>query len=296
MSQKPSNNPELLDKLRNLARKATEPYLALPETKAILLIGSSAYGIVDSFSDLDIALYYDNLPSQKALDSARAANGVESLNWALGDRDEGGWIESYNLHGIECQFAHSTLECWEKEAASVLEGLDVNSPIQKALSGVLAGITLFGAETIESLQKRAAEYPYALGVAMVSRYLAFQPLWLTQERLKVRDAILWQQQALVEGAQNILGVLAGLNHLYYSTFQFKRMSFFVEEMKIKPVDLNSKLRSMIQDGPASIGLYKDLVAEVVGLVERQMPEVETAAIRARLSKTEQPWDPDQLAV
>ena len=282
-------NLELVTYLRGLVARVCEPYKAMPETRAILSIGSVAYGIVDRFSDIDIAIYYEDLPSDAELKAAMVLNGCESVEWSIGDRSEGGLIESYKVHGVECQFAHSTIEAWERDVNTVLVQFDVETPMQKALSGVLAGMPIYGSELIERFKSRVAEYPPALGLAMVKKHLAFQPLWLISERLKVRDGLLWKQHALVEGGQNMLGVLAGVNGLYYSTFQFKRMGDFIQQMQCKPDQLYERITAMFEEPEQAIEIYQGLVSDVVEIVEARLPEVDTAAIRGRLGRTEQEW-------
>jgi hypothetical protein len=80
-------------------------------------------------------------------------------------------------------------------------------------------------------------------------------------------------------------VLAGLNRLYYSTFQFKRMRRFVAAMGIAPAALADRIEAMLVAEPAAaIAALERLVGEVVDLVERHMPEADTAAVRRALAR------------
>lgn len=277
--------------LRALTRRACVPYLRVPGIRAILSIGSAAEGCADRFSDVDVALYYDHLPSQAEFDAAMRANRASERNWGVFQPEQGQAIESYPVCGVECQFAHSTLEAWEREMDSVLVRHEVKSPVQKALSGVLAGEPLYGADLLREYRSRVADYPEELAAAMVREYLSFPPLWLLESRLESRDAQLWTQESLVQGVQNLLGVLAGLNRLYYSTFQFKRMAKFVDAMAIRPPDLYYRI-GRIFDSDSPLVRYKSLVEDTVGLVEVHMPEVDLGAVRASLRGRERPWEPD----
>jgi len=279
----------LLSYMRGVVARVTDPYRALPQTKAILSIGSVSYGVVDTYSDIDLALYYNELPSDEQLREAMLANGVSELKWKLGDRSSGGLIEAYLVDGIECQLAHSTLDTWHKYADTVLVDLDVKSPIQKMLSGILDGTPICGVEIVESLRERARNYPDALGKAMVEKHLSFQPIWVLEDRLSVRDATLWKQAAVVEGAQNLLAVLAGLNRLYFSTFQFKLARKFIDSMALKPDELYVRVETMLTDIRKGPGLLRDLVSETVRLIEAHMPEVDTTAVRALLGKVDSQW-------
>ncbi|HWD37562.1 MAG TPA: hypothetical protein VG944_01825 [Fimbriimonas sp.] len=139
------------------------------------------------------------------------------------------------------------------------------------------------------IAKGLRAYPESLGLEMVRKHLAFQPLWAFEARLKERDGLLWRQQALVEGAQNLLGVLAGVNHLYYSTFQFKRMGDFISQMEHKPRQLYERLTAMLSGSEAASVIFHELVEEVADLAERRMPDVDLTTVRRQLARVERSW-------
>ncbi|MBD0345643.1 MAG: nucleotidyltransferase domain-containing protein, partial [Coleofasciculus sp. Co-bin14] len=216
--------------LLELAKRNVKAYIANPKTKAVMLTGSVAEGLCDEYSDCDVMLYYDELPSEEELSFARQQNEGAELIEILGDRQEGAFGESFLMNGIEFQFAHATIAQWEKEISSVLEEFGVQSPIIKAMTGTLIGIPLYGEPLIQQWKAKVANYPEGLAQAMVEYYLKFPAVWGMQEKLAKRDTTLWYHQMLVQSAQNLLGVLSGLNRLYYSTFQLKRMSRLIEQM------------------------------------------------------------------
>ncbi len=280
--------------LVNLARRVVRPYTALPQCQAVLLAGSSAEGLSDYYSDIDMSIFYSALPAEDTLRAIRLGNNGSERILNLGDRAEGGFIESYLVDGVEVQLGHITVDAWAQELAVVLEQLDVASPLQKALDGTRYGLALYGAELVAAWKAQVANYPDALAEAMVRHYLRFFPLWLAYERLRTRDALLWRYQGLVEAAQNVLGVLAGLNRVYYSTFQFKRMRHFLAMLSITPPNLAARIEGLfsLDPQPASLAL-EALVSDVVDLVEQHMPQIDTSAVRARLGQRLQPWTPTE---
>ncbi|MBE9101592.1 hypothetical protein [Vacuolonema iberomarrocanum] len=280
--------------LLDLAKRNVQAYIANPKTKAAMVAGSVAEGLCDEYSDCDMSIYYDELPSEDELQLARRQNHGSERLWVLGDRKEGGFAESYLVNGVECQFGHVTIAQWEQDISNILEQFDVQTPLMKALSGTLTGIPLYGDSLIHRWKARIANYPDGLAQAMVEHYLTFVPIWGIQEKLTRRDATLWYAQVLVESAQNILGVLSGLNHLYYSTFQFKRMHAFVEQMKIVPENLGDRLESLFHtDAPAAVVQLEALVRETIELVELHMPQVDTSFTKQRLGWRQQPWEFDE---
>lgn len=275
--------------LIDLAKRILPPYLALPQVRAALLTGSAALGLSDRYSDIDMMIYYDALPNDDELVAARLHNGGEEI-WRVENRAEGELMESYRVQGVECQIAHSTIAAWARDMAIVLEQHDVNTPLHKALSGTLEGLALHGAELIATWQAKIANYPPALAQAMVEQHLQFFPLWNLYEPLAARDTVLWRYQILTEAAYNLLAILAGLNRLYFTSFQFKRLHHFAAQMAIQPANFAARLDRLFSAPPAESTLeLKSLVGETLDLVAQHMPQVEVASVKQRLDRSRPPW-------
>ncbi|HEY9711629.1 MAG TPA: hypothetical protein V6D48_25700 [Oculatellaceae cyanobacterium] len=278
--------------LLELVKRNLKAYIANPKTKAAMITGSVAEGLCDEYSDCDVMLYYDELPSEQELNLARQQNQGSELIEILGDRQEGAFGETFLFNGVECQFAHATIAQWEKEISIILEEFDVQSPIMKGMSGILISIPLYGETLIQQWKAKVANYPDRLAQTMVEHYLKFFPIWGMQEKLARRDTTLWYYQILVEEAQNLLGVLSGLNRLYYSTFQFKRMGKFIEQMSIAPTNLTSRLESLFRAEPyVAANQIEQLVQETLALVDTYMPQVDTSSVRRKVGWRQQPWQP-----
>ncbi len=274
-----------------LTKQNVQVYLTLPTVKAALIAGSVAEGKADQFSDIDLMIYYDELPSEQALTLARQHNQGSERTGLLGDRDRGSFCEIYLIDGVQFQVAHTLVSFWEMEMATIIEQLDVTSPIQKAFSGILNCVPLFGDELINKWQAMISPYPEPFAEAMVKHYLQFFPVWSVSERVLTRDATVWFYQTLVQSAQNILGVLAGLNRVYYSTFQFKRMGLFIEQLTIQPKNLQSRIEALFHDEPEKVICnLKNIVQETVTLVNRYMPQIETTTIQQILEKEQKAWE------
>ncbi|MFB2894824.1 nucleotidyltransferase domain-containing protein [Aerosakkonemataceae cyanobacterium BLCC-F50] len=278
--------------LLELVKRNVKAYIANPKTKAVMVTGSVAEGLCDEYSDCDVMFYYDELPSEQELNLARQQNQGSELIEILGDRKEGAIGETLLIDGVECQFAHTTIAQWEKEMSSVLKEFDVQSLTMKGMSGILVGIPLYGETLIQQWKAKVANYPDGLAQKMVEHYLKFFPIWGMQSKLARRDTTLWYYQILVEDAQNLLGVLSGLNRLYYSTFQFKRMGKFIEQMSIAPTNLTSRLESLLRAEPhIAVNQLEQLVQETLDLVNTYMPQVDTSSVSRKVGWRQQPWQP-----
>jgi len=277
--------------LLNLAKRNLQAYLSLPTLRAAMVTGSVALGVSDHYSDIDMMIYYDALPDDEALLSARLRNGGTELLWRVDSRAEGELMESYRVHGVECQIAHATITAWERDMAMVLEQHNVKTPLHKALSGTLEGVPLYGAELINTWKARIADYPPALAQAMVEQHLQFFPLWSIQPQLAVRDATVWHYQILTEAAYNLLAILAGLNHQYFTTFQFKRMRHFLAQLTILPIGFAARLdRLFTAEFPMAALELEALIDETIELVAQQMPQVDVSGVRKKIGQRKSAWN------
>ena len=275
-----------------LAKRNIKTYIANPEAKAAMVTGSTAKGQADFYSDVEMFIYYDELPSIDKLRSARQQNRGSEPILTFDDRSDGHFGEFYFVDGVEFQIGNVTIAFWKQQMATVLQELDVTSPLQKALAGMLDCIPLYGEKLIQEWKRQIADYPDGLAQAMVEKYLDFFPIWALQERLVTRDSTIFQHQIRLELGQNLLGVLAGLNRLYYSTFQFKRMRQFIEKINIAPENLYMRLESLYHQEPLSAASQlKELVAETVELVELYMPAIDTSKVRRSLDRQQHIWKP-----
>ncbi|HLX59580.1 MAG TPA: hypothetical protein VKR83_21380 [Ktedonobacteraceae bacterium] len=289
MSEKQAN--EASQYLIALAKRNAQAYAALPNTRAIIVAGSAAEGISDFYSDLDMIVYYDELPSEEALQMACQQNEGEERR-LFGERNEGAFFEAYKVRGVECQVVQTTIAVWEQEIAQVLEQLDVTSPLQKALSGMLEALPLHGEALVQQWQSRIASYPNALAEAMVKHYLAFFPVWGMQEHFTTRDATWWLHQILIEAEEHILGILAGLNRQYFSSFQFKRLHRFIQHMPVAPENLAARLDALLcADAATAASQIRELVQETMALVDQHMPQINTTPVRKLLDYQQQAWRP-----
>jgi hypothetical protein len=271
--------------LQTLARQLVAAHRALPELKAALLTGSSAQGISDNYSDIDLILYYGTLP-----DTFPLALALPPI-WQVGAAESGAVMMAHKINGIECQLVHITLDALDMQLQKVQVELDVESPTQKALSGILEGLPLFGDELIATLKARAAAYPAALQRKMIEAHLSFFPLWNTDGWRGVRDCALWQAELRFTTGKNILAILCGLNRVYFTSFQLKHTQYLCSKLVLTPPHLATRLeRALLGD----LDELRTLVEETLSLVETHTPEISTETARRQIARTWTPWEPKPI--
>jgi predicted nucleotidyltransferase len=88
--------------LRGLAERLLATYLPRTRPDAALLAGSTVTGGADEHSDVDLLLYYDALPTDDAIEAARAELGRTDLR-LLAPRSEEGLLEHLAFYVTYCQ-------------------------------------------------------------------------------------------------------------------------------------------------------------------------------------------------
>ena len=272
--------------LRALAARVVEPFPAI----ATLLAGSAAHGTSDEWSDIDVVLFYDSWPGASALERARESLGGSEYVLLGGTADGDVLLEQFRVDGVACQLVHQTEAAWRVASAGVLERFEAASPVQKALSGLHEGIVLRGVEFVEARRSEAA-YPEGLRAAMVESGLDVFPLWRMQDALSRRDAELWQRGELAAGLQKVLAMLAGVNRVYFSTFQLKHARQLVASFRHAPEDLAARIDGALR--APTMGYAADelerLVDETLTIVERELPDVDLARLRRHVGARLDPW-------
>ena len=276
---------EATDHVRALARRVVAAALELGPLRAALLPGSGARGDADFFSDVDLLLYVDELPPDDRLERLREA--VEGTNPVTIAPE----LVQFDVAGVPVQVSYRTLARIDEELDSALIRLEevVDSPNQKMLSGLLEGLPLHGEDVIAVWRDRAAAYPEPLRRASIEHHWRFFPLWYFGEAMSRRDGELWRLDMLLEGAFNLLGVLAALNRVYYARFELKRFRALVAKLTLAPPQLADRLESLFRLPAAEAAdELGRLVVETRELVRRELPDLELP-LRRPPGERIRPW-------
>jgi len=83
----------------------------------------------------------------------------------------------------------------------------------------------------------------------------------------------------------LFGVLAGLNRCYFTTFQFKRVQRFADQLAIAPSDLVDRLEALlVTPSPDALASLFVLDGEVLALLAARAPQIDLTAARERRNK------------
>lgn len=288
--------------LRALARRVVDSYLAHGEPRAALLVGSAATGDADTYSDLDLIVYYDRVPPPDAVAKTPRELGAEryrSTPWSdeSGEPDADGYGERYLLGGIECQVGLTSVGALERLIDRLVVDLDLSETPLKIVSGLHEGMPLRGEDLIEEWRRRSA-FTEELQRALVRKRWKLFPWWYFQDRLRARDATAWRHEVLAQSVYALVGALAALNRIHFSTFEFKRAGAFVSRFEVAPSDLAARLERLFgADERRSTDELERLVAETQALLAERFPDLDLALEWAGTptppGARESPWTPNE---
>jgi ribosomal-protein-alanine N-acetyltransferase len=279
----PAHPPSASDRLRALARRVAAAHVVAGAPPPMALVsGSTVDDIADARSDVDMSAVYESLPPGADLRAACAAAGGLPWFWQAGNLADGSLVVAFKLEGVEVQIGYSDFATLEREIDEVVVRHNPDTPLHKLAEGLLKAEPLLDADRLRSLQAKVAVFPPALGRAMAQHFIGRVTPWRAIAQLLHRDAALWCRELQVEACYKLIGALAGLNGVYFTTFQFKRMTRFAANLKRAPADFSSRIDALLQaETGAAFDALHALEGEVVELLGEQWSDLDLAAVRER---------------
>lgn len=268
-----SVNEYLLD----MAVRNARTYSENPDVKAIVVVGSVGTQRATSYSDIDTVLFYEKLPDRKMLEEAMKFNKGES--WQILSEDKEGFLDTYRVNGVECQFSHGLASWYENILKEVLEKYSTDRVHHVVLFGLQDALPLYGEAFIDRIKTRIAQYPRQLSVRLVNEHLKFPPIDELRYRTMREDNKLRYYEILTKIATNILGILVGLNKMYMPR-TFSKMNSLIGRFEVKPENLYERLNGLFtQEQEAALMEINKLILETVDIVEAHLSEVDVKSFR-----------------
>jgi hypothetical protein len=283
---------------RRLAESLVLAYASNPNVVALFVGGSAARGHADRYSDLEIGVVWSEAPAEaERSDAITAAGGdlvrlypVEEygLGPVLADAWKLGRRADQPFTGVEVDMHHFLREDVEHVLTDVLDRFDPDPVKQSLVGAILTGIALHGRGLLEEWQRRVAEYPEELRVAVVRAHAQIEGLWRL-DAFAARGNPVAGYGVLTVAHEQLLHALLGLNRQYYSGV--KSLDAVVAQLELAPDDLLERIRASYPLRPrASRESLTRLVEETYDLIEEHVPEVDVARLREFLRYERPLWD------
>src|SRR5947209_5874071 len=93
------------ERLLAIAQTVADTYATNKKVQASAVIGSVARRQADAFSDIDMSIFYDTLPTEDEVAAGREAlHAAEWHRLLSGEADA--FADSFLIDGVECQVIH----------------------------------------------------------------------------------------------------------------------------------------------------------------------------------------------
>lgn len=278
-----------------LAQKIAASYAQNPNARVVMIAGSVGRGTADRYSDIEVDVYYEKPPTE-----AERIAGVEGCSGVVDkfDEDEDEWEEQMFLDGFHAATSTFLISTMERYLAEVVDQYQIAPSAQTRLYSLQHALPVKGETQSQQWLAKAAAYPEGLVHTMLQEYLPFRGFWYAEEMLAARDDLLLLYDIFVRVERQILGALLGLNRLYMSTpDHMKHMDEMIGEMPLKPANLSPRLKQAFRLEPVQgVQSLKEIIAEILGLVEQHVPTFDTTPYQANFGKRRQVWDEPPVRV
>jgi hypothetical protein len=265
-----------------LAQRIVETYRDLPGLNVAMIVGSVARGIADQSSDLDLYLYW-NRADRDALGQSNRLEplGIERL---FGVATPTGVFEKHRLR-------HRMIDVESVDVAaftSVVDWIDrgeaMSPAVEKTVSGIIDGIAVFGHDELARWQRKI-RYSDALARAQVDAHAGklLPPLVLYKLTLGRNDALSFSAR-ISAVLLHAVALVAAANRAFISVAEPKWLPWQLGRLTITPPHMSERVNAALsRPSLEAMNDLSALLAEVLDLVERHIPDANTSVGRFILS-------------
>lgn len=254
-----------------------------PKVQAIVLGGSASRGHADSYSDIEIGVFWSEPPTDaERIAPIEPAGGVF---WELDPYDpiEDTWMDEWGLGGVKMDVRNLTVAGLERILAEVTQQADTVEFKHMTVSAIQYGMALYNPQMLEQWQAQLTPYPGALGRALIQKNLRLDSWCWWVELLAQRGDLTLMYSSLSQGAHKMLYMLTGLNQMYFPGFKW--LYRLMDDLAIKPEHLSARMTQAFQSEPlTATSTLRDLIVETYDLIEAHMPDVDTIEARSEFLK------------
>ncbi len=283
----PALNEEVRRRL-DVARGIAPIYAADENVAAVTVGGSVARGTADRFSDLELGIFWITEPTNErcaVLAAAAGATGRRTYPPAPGTH---WWEEDFAREGLKVDLLHATVADTERLLADVTTRFDI-TPTKLVIAGVLHGALPLAGHPLIERWRHATAYPDGLAAAVVRAHLGFGPTSFLRI-LAERGDVLLLYDFFGRAVQMLVAILRGLNRVYPPATDLKWARWVAAQLTLAPVDFLDRCERLFHDDPVdAVAELHALIGETLALVEANLPEVDTSAVRDRIDRRRHVW-------
>ncbi len=265
-----------------LAQKLFQKVKTTKGLQTAFIGGSVCRGLADEYSDLELCFVWDTLLEEKQRLAFNETLEVKSFYVSEQRENDFKQVEeSVHFHDFQIDIFHTTTAYINSIIEAVFVKNEIKFSQQIYLNVLHNALPLYDNGRLEEWKNQIETYPQRLGTKLIQTY--------TDRFFKASvDIFLYRKDwavfySLITGYQkNIFLVLTALNKVYFSGFKYSHQH--IQQFSIKPQGMSDLYEKLYQLPPIEMWeSIKKLKLEVLQLVKKYYPEIETTHIFQRLN-------------
>jgi len=199
----------------DLARQISTFY----DAEAIVVVGSPAFNLADAYSDLDLVMFWQEIPSDETRIEISKQFGqihvVDSFNheaeFSLQDAAE---VIHIGENKLKLDITHKTIAAQTQMIEDVVTGLDDNRKKLAQIRNISRGVVLKGNDLLAEWRNHYEPMPEALKQKLLKTNLHFWAYHPLQKLVIERDDPLFARQLMSDSCEKIIVALCAMNGVY----------------------------------------------------------------------------------
>lgn len=268
--------------LQSLAQREIKRLLAEDSNiESISIVGSVAYGLTDSYSDIDLLILYKDISDAQYETWRKAAEPLNPV-YIIGGKENDFLTVGRFVEGIKIDFGRIKVSKFQESIDAVVKKHDIDLNHQAVLFGINNSEVAYDKGTIAAWRKQIEVYPEALIPKTLQTSLTFTPKLVYEGMGAYRNDSLFVYECLVEDLKKMLQTLFCLNRVYHPG-KAKGLNWIVEQqLPIQPTDFLQRMTALLNDKESEgVAEMLQLIVEVYDLVAKEMPDFDLSAFRKR---------------
>jgi predicted nucleotidyltransferase len=261
----------------DFARHLTKHLVTFNGIKAIVIAGSVARDYADEYSDIEIPIFWEQLPDDATRHAIVAALNADFLYAYDGPARE----DQLLINGVQVDLWHIPTTREEEVLKAVQHDHIFDLGSLNALDTIRTCVPLYGEDIIQVWKHRSQEYPDELAERIIQEHLTsfnIGQLFILAQRNN--PTAFYAQLSHLQ--QEIFLVLLALNRSYFPTFKWLYQA--LKSMQVKPDAIGQRFRQAFEAAyEEAIADTKLILEETLHLAEGQVPQLDTASIYRRLN-------------
>ena len=264
----------------DLARQIATQY----NTEAVILVGSPVMGLADVYSDIDMLMYWHDLPTEaerRALVDSLGGRITEFGDTSVEPKDDPALqsqSEAYVLgaNDLKIDITHITIAAQQKMIDDVVVRYETHPYKLGALSGIKHSMALAGAELIAKWQTQIGLLPDALSHKLMQDYTQLWAYPVLEKVLIARDDVLYANRVMNDICEKVVYMLVVAN-AQYPPLRLKHLDWIIESLEHKPTNLLKRITQICSLSPTeALPIAVQLVEDTFNTVETRGYDINNA--------------------